>query len=159
MNRREVLKFVASTGLLAVGATAAAAEPPTGGAHDAMPMAGMHHHDATASPYADLATASSHCVSTGDACLSHCLTLLGQGDKELAACAKTVRDTIAACTALRELAAADSPHVKELAKVVSGICGDCEAECKKHEKHSVCKDCEKACHDCREICDKVAATS
>jgi hypothetical protein len=37
---------------------------------------------------------------------------------------------------------ADSPHVKDLAKVVSGICGDCEAECKKHEKHSVCKDCE-----------------
>jgi hypothetical protein len=28
---------------------------------------------------------------------------------------------------------------KHLAKVVSGICGDCEAERKKHEKHSVCK--------------------
>jgi Cys-rich four helix bundle protein (predicted Tat secretion target) len=67
---------------------------------------------------------------------------LGEGDKELAGCAKTVRDTIAACTALRELAAADSPHAKDLAKVFSGICGDCEAECKKHEKHSVCKDCE-----------------
>jgi len=37
---------------------------------------------------------------------------------------------------------ADSPLVKDLAKVVGGIFGDCEAECKKHEKHSVCKDCE-----------------
>ena len=44
-----------------------------------------------------------------------------------------------------------------LAKVVSGICSDCEAECKKHEMHSVCKECEKACHDCKELCDKVAA--
>jgi Cys-rich four helix bundle protein (predicted Tat secretion target) len=116
-----------------------------------------HEHHASGPPHADLVAATSHCISTGDACLSHCLLLLGQGDKELADCARTVRDTIAACTALRELAAADSPHLKALAQVVSGICSDCESECKKHEKHPVCKDCEKACHDCKELCDKVAA--
>ena len=124
-------------------------------AADSMPAGHAHH--TSGSRYADLVSATSNCISTGDACLSHCLILLGQGDKELATCARTVRDTIAACTALRELAAADSPHVKALAKVVSGICSDCEAECKKHEKHSVCRDCEKACHDCKELCDKVAA--
>lgn len=155
MDRRQVLRWVSGSALLSVAA-AARADEQAAGDHAMHRMASEHeHHDG--SQYADLVAATSRCVTAGDACLSHCLTLLGEGDRELAACAKTVRDTIAACTALRELAAANSPHVKDLAKVVSGICGDCEAECKKHEKHSVCRDCEKACHDCKDVCDRVAA--
>jgi Cys-rich four helix bundle protein (predicted Tat secretion target) len=120
------------------------------------PASPGHDHHGPGSKYADLVAATSHCVVTGDACLSHCLTMLGQGDKELANCARAVRDTIAACTALRELAAANSPHVQALSKVVSAICSDCEAECRKHEQHAVCKDCETACHDCKALCDKAA---
>jgi len=45
-------------------------------------------------------------VNTGEACVAHCLVLLREGDKELAACAKKVQDTIAFCTALRQMAAA-----------------------------------------------------
>ena len=147
MNRREVLTAASALSLAGIATRALAVDPTPAG----------HEHHASESRYADLVSATSNCIAAGDACLSHCLVLLGQGDKELATCARTVRDTIAACTALREVAAADSPHVKALAKVVSGICSDCEAECKKHEQHPVCKDCEKACHDCKEICDKVAA--
>jgi Cys-rich four helix bundle protein (predicted Tat secretion target) len=143
MNRRQILEFGAAATLATVAGVAIAAVDPHG----------------AGSRYADLVAATSHCVTAGDACLTHCLTLLGEGDKELAGCAKTVRDTIAACSALRELAAADSPHVKDLARVVSSICGDCEAECRKHERHPVCKDCEKACHDCREVCDRAAAAA
>jgi Cys-rich four helix bundle protein (predicted Tat secretion target) len=159
MNRREILGFGTAATFATVAGIAMAADDPQAGGHDIHQMAAGHEHHGAGSRYADLVAATSHCVTAGDACLSHCLTLLGEGDKELAACAKTVRDTIAACTALRELAAADSPHVKDLAKVVSGICGDCEAECKKHEKHSVCKDCEKACRDCKEVCDRVSAAA
>jgi len=147
MNRRDVLTAASTITLAGMTAQALAA--------DAMPAG--HDHHASGSRFADLVRATSNCISTGDACLSHCLVMLGQGEKDLAACARTVRDAIAACTALRELAAADSPHVPALAKVVSGICSDCEAECKKHEKHAVCKECEKACRDCKELCDKVAA--
>ena len=159
MNRREILGIGTAATLATVAGIAMAADDPQAGAHGMHRMAAGHEHHGAGSRYADLVASTSHCVTAGDACLSHCLTLLGEGDKELAACAKTVRDTIAACTALRELAAADSPHVKDLARVVSGICGDCEAECKKHEKHSVCKDCEKACHDCKDICDRVSAAA
>jgi Cys-rich four helix bundle protein (predicted Tat secretion target) len=156
MNRRDVLDLGLSAGLLSIG-VAAAAESPAAGTQDMHEMSKMHSHLAADSQYADLIAATSRCITTGDSCLSHCLTLLGQGDKDLAACAKTVRDTIAACTALQQLAASGSSHVKALATVVSAICADCETECRKHERHPVCKECEKACHDCKTLCDKVAA--
>ena len=159
MNRRDILTIGTTSALATFAEVAIAHGDPQAGGHDNHSAAAGHEHHAAGSRYSALIASTSQCVTAGDTCLSHCLTLLGEGDKELAACAKTVRDTIVACTALRELAAADSPHVKDLAKVVSGICGDCEAECKKHEKHSVCKDCEKACHDCNEICDRVSAAA
>ncbi len=160
MNRREILGFGTAATLTTVAGVAMAADDPQAGGHDMHQIAAGHEHHGAGSRYADLVAATSHCVTAGDACLSHCLTLLGEGDKDLAACAKTVRDSIAACTALRELAAANSPHMLDLANVVSGICGDCEVECKKHERHSVCKDREKACHhDCKEVCDRVSAAA
>lgn len=90
--------------------------------------------------------------------IAHCLVLLGEGDKELAACAKTVQDTIASCTALRQMAAANFTYVAKLAGVVGDICKDCETECRKHEKkHSVCRDCAEACAKCAKECQKAAA--
>ena len=155
MNRRELLEIVSSVGLTTISAAVVAAEtPPAQGVQN---TPGVHDHAAMSGKYAALIAATSKCVNTGDACLSHCLTLLGQGDKDLAACAKTVRDTIAACTALRELAAANSPHVAPLAKVVAGICRDCKSECDKHEKHQVCRECGEACAQCAKECDKAAA--
>jgi Cys-rich four helix bundle protein (predicted Tat secretion target) len=155
MNRREVLDLVTAAGLMSIGAAAVdAGTPPASQMQNA---SGMHDHAAMSGKYATLVAATSKCVNTGDICLNHCLTMLGQGDKELAACAMTVRDTIAACTALRELAAANSPHVAALAKVVGDVCRDCKAECDKHEKHQVCRECGEACAQCAKECDRVAA--
>ena len=110
------------------------------------------------SKYGDLVADTSRCVNTGEACVAHCLVQLGEGEKELAACAKSVQDTIASCTALRQMAAANSPHVAKLAAVVGDICKDCETECRKHEKkHSVCHDCAEACAKCAKECEKAAA--
>lgn len=153
MNRRELLQATAISGLSLAATAGQAADNPA-----AMPgTAGKHVHEAMPSPYRDLVTSASTCVSAGEVCLSHCLTMLAEGDTELAACARTVRDTIAACSALQQLAAANSPRVQEFAKVVAEICGDCQAECHKHEKHPVCRDCEKACQDCKQACEKAAA--
>ncbi len=155
MNRREVLDLVTAGGLASITTAAVAAD--TQPAHEMQTTPAMHDHATASGKYVALVATTSKCVSTGDACLSHCLTLLGQGDKELAACAKTVRDTIATCAALRELAAANSPHVAALAKVVGSVCRDCKAECDKHEKHQVCRECGEACAQCAKECDKVAA--
>ena len=37
-----------------------------------------------------VAEAARHCVSAGDACMSHCLALFVAGDNSVAACAKSV---------------------------------------------------------------------
>ncbi len=149
MNRREILDLVTAVGFASMGAAAVAADAP--------PAANAAHDHATAGgKYSALIAATSQCVNAGDACVNHCLMLLGQGDTTLAACARTVRDTIAACTALRELAAANSPHVAALAKVVAGVCRDCKAECDKHEKHQVCRECGEACAQCAKECDRAA---
>jgi len=153
MNRRELLQATALSGLTLARADDRAAENPI----PAPEGAGKHVHNATPAPYRDLVRTSSACVSTGDLCLSHCLSRLGEGDTELATCARTVRDTVAACGALQQLAAANSPHVREFAKVVSQVCADCQAECHKHDQHPECRDCGKACQDCKQACDKVAA--
>jgi len=149
MNRRELLQATALSGFTLATATSHAGDSPAGTA--------KHVHDTTPASYRDLVRTSSACLSAGDLCLSHCLSRLGEGETELAACARTVRDTIAACGALQQLAAADSPHTREFAQVVSKVCADCAAECHKHEQHPVCRDCEKACEDCKQACDKVAA--
>jgi Cys-rich four helix bundle protein (predicted Tat secretion target) len=151
MNRRDLLRVTALSGLTLANAASRASDNPP-----APPgMTGQHVHEAPPQ-YRALVTAASACVRTGDVCLSHCVTLLGEGNTEIAACARTVRDTIAACGALEQLAAANSPHVRELAKVVAQVCEDCRVECHKHEQHSVCRDCERACQDCKQACDQAA---
>lgn len=108
--------------------------------------------------YPPLALASGHCVASGQACLEHCLVLFGEGEKELAGCAQSVNQLIAACSAMQALAIDKSKHVPTFAKVVATVCEDCEKECRKHEtKHEVCKNCAEACKACAAECRKASA--
>ncbi|MEN9705074.1 MAG: hypothetical protein RLZZ393_953 [Pseudomonadota bacterium] len=153
MNRRELMDAMLAGGALAAAAVPAlAAEDHS--AHAGHAGHAMHHGPAT--PYGDLVASASACASAGAVCLTHCLQSLATGDTELARCAALVRDLVSACTALRDLAASGSPYVKALAPVVSTICRDCEAECRKHA-HPECQACEKSCADCRRLCEKLAA--
>ncbi|MDP3683439.1 MAG: four-helix bundle copper-binding protein, partial [Ignavibacteria bacterium] len=91
MNRRELLlSSVALAGAAIIG-KAQAAE-------------GHEHHHHGAAVNTGLISASSDCVQKGQVCLNHCLDLLGQGDKEMAACAKSVNQMLAICGALQQLA-------------------------------------------------------
>ena len=99
MDRRELLEVIAAAGITTAGAALAADVTPPAAEH-------KHHDHAAMSKYGDLVADTTRCVNTGEACIAHCLVLLGEGDKELAACAKTVQDTVASCTALRQKAAA-----------------------------------------------------
>jgi Cys-rich four helix bundle protein (predicted Tat secretion target) len=104
-----------------------------------------------------LAAAASDCVRKGETCLQHCMTMLSSGDTEMAACAKSVREMLIYCEALEKAAAQGSPHLRDLAKIAAAACADCEAECRKHEKHAVCKACADACVECGKRCKAVAA--
>ena len=85
MERRDVLKTVAATVAGAFSASALAAK------HDH----GHHDHAGMAKRNAALITASADCMKSGEACLAHCIYLLGNGDKEMAACLKECKKVAA----------------------------------------------------------------
>ncbi len=132
ISRREVL--------VGVGALAMSAGP------DAVWAAEEHAHHGGGSSHAELIDAALACVKEGEACIAHCLAAFRAGDTTLAACATSVQQMLAACSATARLAAYDSPRLAAFAKVCADICADCEAECRKHaDKHTVCKACADSC--------------
>lgn len=145
MNRRELLL----SGVALVGATIV-------GKAQAADRHEHHHHGSAVN--AALISAASDCVQKGQVCLSHCLTLLGQGDKEMAACAQSVNQMLAVCGALQQLASQESRYLKSQAKIAMDICKECEDECKKHaDKHDACKACMDSCAACYKECKKAVA--
>ena len=138
MNRRQVLS--------GVGFLAAAAGIAEQGRSEM--VAGV--------PNDAVAAAASNCVSKGEACLNHCLALLGSGDKSMAACSKTVSEMLAVCGAMRSLAAQGAPSLPKFASVCLEVCKRCETECRKHA-HGPCKECAAACAACQAECKKIAA--
>ena len=81
------------------------------------------------------------------------MEILGQGDKSLAACARSVSDLTAVCAELQQLAAQNSKYLTKYAKVAMEVCQGCEAECRKHAAvHRACKDCAEACAACAKEC-------
>lgn len=85
---------------------------------------------------AGLITAAADCIQKGQVCINHCLYLLGQGDKEMAACAKSVNQMLAICGALQSLTNQEPAYLPKLAAIVNDACDAYEDECKKHsDKH------------------------
>jgi Cys-rich four helix bundle protein (predicted Tat secretion target) len=101
------------------------------------------------------------CIEAGDACVRHCVALLGQGDTTLEKCMRTVLDMTAACHGLAKLAAyadAPTPNLRAFAKVCGDYCRDCSAACKKHaDHHAPCKACMESCDACLAACEALAA--
>jgi Cys-rich four helix bundle protein (predicted Tat secretion target) len=145
MNRRDSL-IGAGAALFAAAQTSALAQEM---AHDH-----SHMHGAVAN---GLLAATADCVVKGQACIAHCLILLGEGDKDMAACAKTVNQVLAMCSALQALTAQQSKMVPAMAKLTMEACEVCEKECRKHEKHAECKACADSCVACAKECKAVAA--
>ena len=148
MDRREAISALSMMTLAALSTSAQAEET-----HD------HHHHmDMGASKYQALIDSSSTCVVKGQACLAHCLMLLGDGDKGMADCAKAVNQMLATCSALQNLASQGSRLVGSMAKVALEACTDCEKACKSHaEKHAECKACMEACTECIKQCQAIGA--
>lgn len=111
---------------------------------------------ASPGPHGSLSDAASACIGDGERCLQHCLELLGSGDKSMDLCARTVRDMLATCEAMRALANAKSKHLKKMAAVCMDACKTCADECDKHPRHAVCKRCADSCKKCIEEIKKIA---
>jgi Cys-rich four helix bundle protein (predicted Tat secretion target) len=151
MDRRTLIQTAASSATaaaLTAFAAAASAQPADPHAH--------HHHGAAMNE--ELIGSAIACLSTGEACLAHCLVLLGQGDKEMAACAQSVNQLLAICSALHKVAIQQGSALKDLARVAAKTCDECEKACRKHaSKHAECKACADACADCVQQCKAAMA--
>ena len=146
MNKRELMTRTSAVVLAALTGNAMAQEAMH-----------AHHHGATG-PNAALLATTSDCLVKGQICVAHCLDLLGEGDKEMAGCAKAVSQMLALCGALQSLAAQQPSYVPTLAQTVMAACLACEKECRKHEtEHTQSKDCAAACAECAKQCKAVAA--
>jgi Cys-rich four helix bundle protein (predicted Tat secretion target) len=146
MNRRDLMTNSAALTLAAVATNAMAQE-----------AAHVHHHS-TGGPYKALIDATSDCNVKGQLCVNHCLDLLAQGEKEMAACAKSVNQMMALCSAVTSLAIQQSPYLRAVIKTAVDAFQACEKECRKHEKkHAECKDCADACANCVKQCKALPA--
>lgn len=152
MNRREMLTGAAAM-LAAVTTGRALAADHAHMDHGQMDM--QHAH--SPNKHQALLSATADCVVKAQLCVQHCLVLLGQGDQEMAACAQSASQVIAACGAMQQLAAADSRHLPQMAKLAMDLCKECEDECRKMDKHPECKACGEACISCYRECKKIAA--
>lgn len=147
MNRRELL----------LGGMALAGAAMVGNAQAAEHDMSMHAHHHGAAADETLARAAADCVQKGQVCLNHCLELLGQGDKDMASCARSVNQMLALCGALQQLANQHSKLLPKLATLAVDACKECADECKKHaEKHDSCKACGESCAACAKECQKIA---
>lgn len=144
MKRREAFTAASAMALAALSTAAMAGE------HD--------HHHMHANKNQALVEAASDCIIKGETCLNHCLDLLADGDKEMAACAKSVNQMLALCNALVSLGNQQSKYLSALSKVALDACEACEAECRKHEKkHEQCKACADSCASCTKQCKALSA--
>lgn len=142
MDRREALQGVVSLTALAAATNAAAQQE-------------QHQHHHAGGKYSALVEAAADCVKTGEICLAHCHVSLATGDKSLGECAKRVSELLAACHALRSLAAQNSRFVPRYAKLTMDVCNACEKECRKHAQHEQCKACGESCAECAQECKKL----
>jgi Cys-rich four helix bundle protein (predicted Tat secretion target) len=155
MHRRDLIEGAGLIALATVAAQAAAQTTPQNVPQTAADPHAHHHHGASG-PSA-LTKAANDCVATGDACLAHCLVLLGQGEKDMAGCAQSVNQLLAICGALAKVSAQGGSQLKTLARLSASVCDECEKECRKHEKHAECKACAESCAACAKQCRAAAA--
>ena len=147
-SRRDIL-----LGTAAVAATLASTT-----AFSATDHSNHNAHQHMQNNNSDIIDAALDCVKTGQACNDHCIELIKDGDTSIANCMDVLVESLAMCTALAQMASANSSHLPELAKLCISVCEDCEKECRKHEKkHASCKACADSCNVCIKACKKIVA--
>ena len=86
------------------------------------------------------------CIESGQLCQARCLVRLGEGEKAMAACTRTVTEMIALSQALAAIAAASAPSLRALAGISRDVCRRCQRACLVHaEEEPSCRECATSC--------------
>ncbi len=148
MQRREFITAVATA------AVAGAAAQPTAARAPATPIGTQAPIKPTMlqGKYAELEAAAGACLDAGEDCLRSCFGLLADEDSRMMAVAEAAYELIAACRAVRSLAAVDSAHVPIFAKALEQTCIAGLRECEKFPGIEECTKLGNACSRCAEAC-------
>lgn len=102
---------------------------------------------------------SAKCLEAAKACVEHCDKLIAAGDNSMKDCQASVTNLLAVVDGLNKIVknnTAPAALIKSLAKTCAEYCKHCEAQCKPHVKHDVCKKCLDSCVACRKACEALA---
>ena len=111
-----------------------------------------------AHPHRTLIEEAAHCSAIAEVFQDHCHGLLEQGDHRLAECLKPAAAVVAVCTALRTLAAAQSPATAAQSQVAAQVCEACAESCGSAPgADEACRSLAQACINCAQECRLAAA--
>jgi len=99
------------------------------------------------------------CLLACEHCYGECLDMMTIDQTcGMIGCVKTCNDCKSLCLLCVQFIEAHSYHLlPQLCAVCVTACKMCEVECKKHaHHHEHCNRCSKSCHDCIQICEKLA---
>jgi len=144
MQRRDFIAAVATAAVAAAAAPQATARVPAAAASTEPPNRPRE--------YAALGAAAGTCLDAAEDCLRECFGMLASRDTSMAACAEAAYALIAACRAVRTLAAVNSVHVPIFAKAVEQACIGCRMECDRFPGIAACVACGDACSKCAAEC-------
>ncbi|HFE45648.1 MAG TPA: hypothetical protein ENJ18_09165 [Nannocystis exedens] len=86
------------------------------------------------------------CIESGQLCQARCLVRLGEGEKAMAACTRTVTEMIALSQALAGIAAGSPPSLRALAGISRDVCQRCQRACLVYaEEEPSCRECAASC--------------
>lgn len=158
LNIERRVLLTGGVGALALAAPEAAAQIwPFGRREAPIPVQHQGHggHTVPASPAPETAltveentvvNALMTCDAVGQACLSHCLALMAQGDSSMAGCARAVREMLGVCAAARTLMYSGSSLAAAQLAVCRDACSACRVACEPHiSHHAQCAACAGAC--------------
>ncbi len=97
-----------------------------------------------------------NCQLTCDSCFKHCLTLLGEGQKQHALTAQLCADCSECCKLASTLSARQSPLAGPACECCAECCDMCAEACEKHPQDQHMAACAKACRECAESCREMA---
>ena len=102
----------------------------------------------------NLINALNECVAACNDCASACLA---EDDvRMMARCIQTDIVCAEICSATAKVVTFESSVSKEMVDLCRKICGECAAECEKHDMEH-CRYCAEICRKCKEACGAYAA--
>ncbi|MCC7422379.1 MAG: hypothetical protein IT428_19035 [Planctomycetaceae bacterium] len=114
---------------------------------------GDAHHGA----FRRCAEACGDCQQECDACASHCVDKLANGQKGHLQTLQTCLDCAAFCAAAARIVSRQGPFSDLICENCAEACSRCAKACERHPDDAMMKRCAEECHKCEKACREMLA--